>query len=93
MAKPRFNKPARAIPSGSLRVWWFPHGTIRKFSVMVVTLGQARTVLRVLTEYDTFRREGMGAGGLAVFDGSAWHEWRDVDGNDIHRVMANAEVP
>lgn len=95
MPKPRSKKPApRVTPPapGGLRVWWHPQGTVRKFTVPVATIQQARTVLRTLAEYDEFRREGIGSGGLEVFDGAAWREWHNADGNDIRWVMADAEA-
>lgn len=93
MPKPRPKKPTPIdIPSGSLRVWWLPTGTVRMFTLSVATVQQARTVLRTLAEYDEFRREGIGSGGLDVLDGAAWREWHNADGNDILWVMADAEA-
>lgn len=93
MGKPSRPAPAPPpTPSGSLRVWWHPQGTVRKFTVQVATIQQARTVLRTLAEYDEFRREGIGSGGLEVLDGAAWREWHNADGNDIRWVMADAEA-
>lgn len=80
------------VPSGSLRVWWRPPFTVQRFTVPVATIQQARTVLRTLAEYDEFRREGIGDGGLEVLDGTAWREWHNADGNDIRWVMADAEA-
>jgi hypothetical protein len=92
MPKPRPAPTPPTTPSGSLRVWWQPTDMVRKFTVPVATIPQARTVLRTLAGYDEFRREGTGSGGLEVLDGAAWREWHNADGNDIRWVMADAEA-
>lgn len=98
MPKPRrlptIKKPVSIdIPSGSLRVWWIPQVPGPRFFVPVADIAQAKLVLTALARYDLFQLEHRikpdfaNAGGLEVFEGGAWCEWNNADGEDIDNVM------
>jgi len=82
MAKP---KPKR----GDLRVWWCPQIPCKAFTAHVTTLAEAKLLLTTLADYDLFqlshniKPDYANAGGLSVFDGESWIDWRDVNGDEV----------
>jgi hypothetical protein len=68
---------------GDLRVYWFPGGH-RSINFPVHSVQEGITVLVSLRKYDTYLiNEGIRddhsrlTGGLEVFDGTYWDDWRD----------------
>jgi len=74
-----------------LRVWWIPQVPMSAFRVEVETPIEAKKLLKVLADYDTFQFENKikpdysNAGGLETFDEKSqeWGEWYDENDDDI----------
>jgi len=82
-----------------MRVWWIPQIPMKPFQVEVKDLVEAKKILDVLTDYDTFQFENnvkpdyCNAGGLEVWDENSdgegtpdWVEWSNDDGYNIDEV-------
>jgi hypothetical protein len=81
---------------GDLKVWHIPQVPGKPFEVPVNNIEEAKLILNVLANYDTFQFENKikpdycNVQGLVVydenFDGDGnddWVEWEDEEGNDI----------
>jgi len=66
---------------GTLRVWWIPQVPMNSFYVYVKTIKEAKLIIQVLADYDTFQFENKvkpdysNVGGLQVYDGEEWIDW------------------
>lgn len=64
-----------------LRVWWIPQVPMEAFYVNVKSVDEARKLLQVLADYDTFQFEKRikpdysNTGGLQMLEGKEWLEW------------------
>jgi len=64
-----------------LRVWWIPQVPMEAFYINVKSVDEARKILQVLANYDTFQFEKRvkpdysNAGGLQMLEGKEWLEW------------------
>lgn len=85
---------------GQLRVWWIPQVPMKRFTVDVESLAEAKKILRVLADYDRFQFENnvkgdyCNAGGLVQFSAAdkedssegSWSTWYDDEtGADIDK--------
>ena len=74
---------------GQLRVWHIPQVPMIAFRVEVGSLEEAKKILAVLADYDTFqfkyhiKPDYSNVSGLEEFNGTEWVEWEDEDGNNI----------
>jgi len=72
------------------RVWWIPQVPMEAFRVTVGSPKEAKNVLKILADYDTFQFENnikpdySNMGGLEVFEEGEWVEWYDSKCEDIN---------
>ena len=74
-------------PEKPYRVWWIPQVPMEAFTADVDTLAEARTLVRVLADYDRFQYEHRvkpdycNVGGIMTWDGDLgdWCDWCDMD--------------
>lgn len=90
--------PKGPLAVGSLRVWWIPQVPMPAFHVPVVSVSEARLILKTLAEYDLFqlahkvKPDFCNAGGLQIYEDCGegvpeWCEWYDPEtGDDINSV-------
>ncbi len=80
-----------------LRVWHIPQVPGEAFRVSVASVDEAKTVLRVLADYDLSQLEHRikpdfaNVQGLEVFDDGEWVEWMNENGDDIGAVILEHE--
>lgn len=81
-----------------LRVWHIPQVPGRPFYVPVDSLKEAKKILDVLANYDSFQFENnikpdySNAAGLEEYIGdNTWQEWEDEDGNCIDDFQEEGE--
>ena len=74
---------------GQLRVWHIPQVPMKGFNVLVNSVEEAKKILRVLWDYDTFQYDNKikpdysNASGLEVFEDDDWCEYYgDTDEGD-----------
>lgn len=81
------------MKKGDLRVWHIPQVPMQAFHVDVRSADEARKIIETLAKYDLFQLENRikpdysNASGLEIFDGIAWCEWEDDEGNTIDDVL------
>jgi hypothetical protein len=79
--------------SEQLKVWWIPQIPGASFEVPVESVDQAKKILTVLADYDTFQYENRikgdycNAGGLVTLEDGEWVDWESEDGYSIDEVM------
>jgi len=76
-----------------LRVWWKPQIPMNNsFYVDVKTIKEAKKILDVLAEYDSFQLDNKikpdysNAGGLEEFKDKEWNEWESENGESIDEI-------
>lgn len=83
---------AKNYKEGDLVVWHIPQVPMTQFCVKVDSPKQAKKILDVLADYDSFQFENnikpdyCNASGLVVLEDGDWTEWYDDFGNDIYEV-------
>lgn len=86
-----------------LRVWWIPQVPGKVFYVLVDTIKEAKSVLKILAEYDLFQLRNnikpdfCNASGLEEYiivdlpERYEWCEWENENGDNIDHVNDNGE--
>lgn len=73
---------------GDLKIWWVPQVPMKPFEVCVSSFEEAKTILRILAEYDFFQYKNnikpdyCNKGGLVVFENGKWVDFISDD-NDL----------
>lgn len=86
---------------GQLRVWWIPQIPMKAFTVEVASLAEAKLLLNVLADYDTFQFENnikpdyCNSGGLQVWhdDERDFIDWMNDEGDSIDDLDLKTATP